>query len=297
MEYAVQVARELGFIQIPDKSIIPVNEVNQYKANEICILCTGSQGEPMAALSRIANGEHKDLTIIPGDTVVFSSNAIPGNGVLVEKIVNQLVRKGCEVLTNSILFHVHSSGHPSKQELRLMLRLVKPKYFMPIHGEYRMLKIHGEIAESIGIPKENIFVKDNGDMIELYEHRVKESGHFNVDPIYIDDGRNISGLSGAVIKDRDIMKNNGLVAVIVGIDSKKHSIIVPAKIITRAFSDDDGSLVSDVTLLVNRALEKLMNENTSFNDIKITIKKLVSTYIERRTERYPMVVPVVMDHR
>ena len=297
MEYAVQVARELGYITIPDKSIIPVNEVSQYRANEICILCTGSQGEPMAALSRIANGEHKDLSIIPGDTVVFSSNAIPGNGVLVENIVNQLVRKGCEVLTNSILFHVHSSGHPSKQELRLMLRLVKPKYFMPIHGEYRMLKIHGEIAESVGIPKENIFVKDNGDMIELYEHRVKETGHFEVNPVYIDDGRNISGLSGAVIKDRDILKNNGLIAVIIGIDSRKKEIVVPAKVITRAFSDDGGDLAKEITILVNRAMEKLMNESTSFNDIKITIKRLVSTYVERKTERYPMVIPVVMDHR
>ena len=294
MEYVVQVARDLGYIKIPDKSLLPIEEINSYRPNEICVLCTGSQGEPMAALSRIANDEHKDMKIIPGDTVVFSSNAIPGNGVLVEKVVNQLVRKGCDVLTNSILFHVHSSGHPSKQELRLMLRLMRPKYFMPIHGEYRMLKLHGEIAQSVGIPKENIFVMDNGDILQLYDHKVKPAGSFVQEPVFVD-GNNIHGLDNAVIKDREILQNNGLIAIVVGIDSKKREIIVPAKVITRAFSSEDASLVGDITLLVNRIMEKMMKENASFSDTKANIKRLVSTFVERRTERYPMVIPVVMD--
>ncbi len=296
MEYVVQVARDLGYIKIPDKSLLPIEDINSYRPNEICVLCTGSQGEPMAALSRIANDEHKDMKIIPADTVVFSSNAIPGNGVLVEKVVNQLVRKGCDVLTNSILFHVHSSGHPSKQELRLMFRLLRPKYFMPIHGEFRMLKIHGEIAESVGIPKENIFIKENGDVIELYEHRVKEVGHFVQEPVYVD-GSNIKGLDEAVIKDREILQNNGLIAVVVGIDSKKREMVVPTKVITRAFSTEDASLVNDITIIVNKIMEKLLGENASFNDIKVTIKRLVSTYVERRTDKCPMVIPVVMDHK
>ena len=158
MENVVQIARAFGYIKIPDASIIPVEEINRYKPSELCILCTGSQGEPMAALSKMANGEHRSVTILQGDTVVLSSSAIPGNGVLIEKLVNLLVRRGADVITNSIYFSVHASGHPSKQELRLMLKLIRPKYFMPIHGEYRMLKIHGEIAESLGMQKENIFV-------------------------------------------------------------------------------------------------------------------------------------------
>lgn len=296
MEYVVEVARALGYIKIPDKSIIPIGEVNKYKLNEICILCTGSQGEPMAALSRIANGEHKEVSIVPGDTVVFSSNAIPGNGMLIEKVVNKLVRAGCEVLTNSVLFAVHSSGHPSKQELRLMLRLVNPKYFMPIHGEYRMLKLHADIAESLGMKKENIFVMENGDSIELFDHKIKRGIHFSAEPVYID-GNDIGGLSSAVIKDREILKQDGLIAVIVGINSKTGEIIVPPNVITKAFSNDDETLVSDIEQLTTKILEKLMAEKTTFNEIKTNIKELISRFVSRRTERSPMIVPVVMDQK
>lgn len=296
MEYVVEVARALGYIKIPDKSIIPIGDVNKYKLNEICILCTGSQGEPMAALSRIANGEHKEVSIVPGDTVVFSSNAIPGNGILIEKVVNKLVRAGCEVLTNSVLFAVHSSGHPSKQELRLMLRLVNPKYFMPIHGEYRMLKLHADIAESLGMKKENIFVMENGDSIELFDHKIKRGIHFSAEPVYID-GNDIGGLSSAVIKDREILKQDGLIAVIVGINSKTGEIIVPPNVITKAFSNDDETLVSDIEQLTTKILEKLMAEKTTFNEIKTNIKELISRFVSRRTERSPMIVPVVMDQK
>lgn len=296
MEYVVEVARALGYIKIPDKNIIPIGDINRYRLNEICILCTGSQGEPMAALSRIANGEHKEVKIIPGDTVVFSSNAIPGNGALIEKVVNKLVRAGCDVLTNSVLFAVHSSGHPSKQELRLMLRLVNPKYFMPIHGEYRMLKLHADIALSLGIPKENIFVMENGDSIELYNHKINRGIHYSAEPVYID-GNDISGLSNAVIKDREILKQDGLISIIVGINSKTGKIIVPPHVITRAFSSEDDTLVYDIEKLTNKILINLLNEKTTFNEIKTTIKELISQFVQRRIERKPMIIPVVMDQK
>ncbi len=296
MEYVVEVARQLGYIKIPDKNIIPIGEINKYRLNEICILCTGSQGEPMAALSRIANGEHKEVRIIPGDTVVFSSNAIPGNGALIEKVVNKLVRAGCEVLTNSVLFAVHSSGHPSKQELRLMLRLVNPKYFMPIHGEYRMLKLHADIAESLGIDKDNIFVMENGDSIELYNHTIKRGIHFSAEPVYID-GNDIGGLSSAVIKDREILKQDGLISIIVGINSRTGEIIVPPHVITRAFSSEDDTLVNDIEVLTNKMLVKLLAEKTTFSEIKTSIKDLISRFVARRTERKPMIIPVVMDQK
>lgn len=202
MENAVQIARDFGYIKIPDNRLIPTSEVKLHKLSEICILCTGSQGELMAALSRIANDENKDMKIIPGDTVVFSSSAIPGNGVLIDKVVDQLTRKGAEVLTNSILYAVHSSGHPSKQELRLMIKLINPTYFMPIHGEYRMLKIHGQIARSLGIPQNNIFVLNNGDMIKLYRNKVTRDDTFPCGPVYID-GRTFGGDNTGIIGERD----------------------------------------------------------------------------------------------
>lgn len=296
MENVVQIARDFGYIKIPDNSIIPIEEVNEHKVKEVCVLCTGSQGEPMAALSRIANGEHKDLSIIPGDTVVFSSSAIPGNGAFIEKVVNKLVRKGADVLTNSVLFAVHSSGHPSKQELRLMLKLMNPKYFMPIHGEYRMLKLHGDIAVSLGIPKDNIFVLENGESIVLYKHKISLGQRYPASPIYID-GKDVKGINEAVIIDREIMQDNGLIVVTIGISSKKNKIIIPPRIITKAFINDDKIFVDRIGQIVTIILEKLMANRTSFAEIKNVIKFEVGRYAYQKTGREPLVVPVVMDER
>ena len=294
MEHAVEAARDFGYIKIPDTSFIPINEINEHKLSEICVLCTGSQGEPMAALSRIANGEHKDLRIVPGDTIVFSSSAIPGNGVFIERVVNQLVKKGGNVLVNSVLYSVHSSGHPSKQELRIMLHLIHPKYFMPIHGEYRMLKIHGEIAETLGVPHQNIFVLQNGDSLILSKHKIVPGPHFAADPVYID-SKNVSGTNEAVLKDREIMRGDGMIAISVVINSKTQKIIVPPKCITRAFSADDAKLTSRIEDIAKQGLEELMAQKPTFAAIKSTLKKCIEVYVERKTERKPLVIPVVMD--
>ena len=209
METVVGIAREYGYIKIPDTSLISDDMVRGYRASEVCILCTGSQGEAMAALSRIANGDHKNIHIIPGDTIVFSSNPIPGNGALIDRLVNNLVKQGADVKQNSLAFSLHSSGHPSRQELRLMLRLVNPKYFMPAHGEYRMLKLHGQVAESLGIPHDHIFLCDNGDTLVLKNHQVTRGGHVPAEDVYID-GNDLDGLSSAVINDRDQLKSDGM---------------------------------------------------------------------------------------
>lgn len=294
MENVVQLAREFGYIKIPNKMIIPIEEVKLHKLNEICVLCTGSQGEPMAALSRIANGEHKDLTILPGDTVVFSSSAIPGNATFIDRVVNMLTRKGAEVITNSILYSVHSSGHPSKQELRLMLKLMNPKYFMPIHGEYRMLKIHGQIAESLHIPHENIFVLDNGDVISMFKHTVKRESSFPCEPIYID-GKDINGVSSSLLNDREILKNDGMISIIVGIDSKKNKILTSPVVITKGFTFDDKKISKEIQQLVENKLNIIINDSKSFSEIKLFIKNLVSNYVFKRSERKPMIIPVIMD--
>ena len=294
MEHAVEAARDFGYIKIPDTSFIPINEINEHKLNEICVLCTGSQGEPMAALSRIANGEHKDLRIIPGDTVVFSSSAIPGNGIFIERVVNQLVKKGANVLVNSVLYSVHSSGHPSKQELRIMLHLIHPKYFMPIHGEYRMLKIHGEIAETLGVPHQNVFVLNNGDSLILSKHKIVTGPHFAADPVYID-SKNVAGTNSAVVKDREIMREGGIVAISVVINSKTQKVIVPPRCFTRAFSADDTHLTRRIEEIAKEGMEELMKQKPTFASIKSTLKKFIEVYVERKTERKPLVIPVVMD--
>ncbi len=294
MENAVQIARDFGYIKIPDKRLIPISEIKNHKLSEICVLCTGSQGEPMAALSRIANGEHKDLTIYPGDTVVFSSSAIPGNGVLINKVVDQLTRKGAEVLTNSVLYAVHSSGHPSKQELRLMLKLINPKYFMPIHGEYRMLKIHGQIAQTLSMPKDNVFVLDNGDTIQLYRNKVVRGSSFSANPVFID-GRSIGGVSNTVIEDREIMKDDGLIVVSFCLDINQKRVINKPIIVTKGFIYNDQELVPNIEKLINDKMAKLLDGNANFNQIKTTLKNSISQYIYRITERSPMIALVLMN--
>lgn len=217
MESNIQNARDFGYIKIPNTSIIQPEALKTTRNNEIVILCTGSQGEPMAALSRIANGEHRYIHIQYGDTVVFSSSPIPGNNASINHVVNQLVKCGADVLVNSAFYNLHASGHPCKQELRIIQKLVRPKYFMPIHGEFHMLKQHADVAVEVGMPRENTFVLANGDCLRLYAHTIKETSPVHADAIYID-GNNINGVSNSVIQYRKTMANCGLVSIIIGVD-------------------------------------------------------------------------------
>lgn len=294
MEFAVQVARDYGYIKVKDTSFITPEQLSELKKNEICILCTGSQGEDMAALSRIANGTHKDVTLYPGDTVVFSSSAIPGNGVFIDTVINMLVRKGANVLKNSVLYAVHSSGHPSKQELRLMIRLTRPKYFMPIHGDYRMLKIHADLATTVGVEKGNTFVMENGDSLLLSKHKISKGPHFPAEPIYID-GRDINGLNEAVIKDREILQEDGLIAVVVAINSAKSKLVGDPEIITRGFMSSSPEMNQNIAEIVNTSLTKKLSERVTFADIKNEIRRCVANYVYFKSERKPLIIPVVMD--
>jgi ribonuclease J len=295
MENAVSTSRAMGYIKVSDDNVVDLDYINNYKPSELCILCTGSQGEPMAALARIANGEHKSLRIMPGDTVVFSSSVIPGNGVLIDRIVNQLVRRGANVLTNSILLNIHSSGHPAKQELRLMLKLVNPRYFMPIHGEYRMLKLHTDIAVDLGMDRNNTFVMANGDTIVLRKRRVSVGPRVPADAIYID-GRDINGLSTAVIHDREILKDDGMVAVLLSIDSKANKLIVPPVIHTRGFVlANHSKLIAEGEKIITQELQRVMAGKVTFNEIKNTIRNTLSKYLFTQTERNPMIIPVIMN--
>lgn len=295
METVVTIARKFGYIKIPDNALISDDMVRNYRANEVCILCTGSQGEAMAALSRIAKGDHKNIRIIPGDTIVFSSNPIPGNGALVDKLVNNLVKLGADVKQNSIAFSLHSSGHPSRQELRLMQRLAKPKYFMPVHGEYRMLKLHGDLAIDLGMDKKNVFVCDNGDVLTLRNHEVTRGAKIPAEDVYID-GNFLDGLSNAVIHDREELKSDGMVAVLLTINSRKNQLVMPPVIYARGFNAGlDTHVIRHAQMHAEEAVREILNGKATFGDIKSAIKNTVSHYIYRKTARSPMIIPVIMN--
>ncbi len=296
MERVVAASRELGYIKIPDASLIDVSKIYTIKPEETVILCTGSQGEPLAALSRIADGTHKDVRIIPGDTVVFSSSPIPGNGAGIDRVVNQLTRLGADVLTNSILRNIHSSGHPSQEELKLMLRLFNPKFFMPIHGEYRMLKLHSELAQKLGIPKENTFVLKNGETIQLRNHRVSTGPTIPCEDIYID-GNSLNGVSEAVLDDRRNLSEDGMVSVLIALDSKNNRLMMPIELYSRGFINFNIShLLPRAQNRINEAVNKLMStKNTTFGEIKQICRDILEPYFFEKTGRTPMIIPVVMN--
>jgi len=294
MEKAVEISRSFGYIHVPDASIIETEDVKRFPNNEILILCTGSQGESMAALSRIANGSHKDIHVIPGDTIVFSSSAIPGNGIMIDNIINQLARAGAEVITNSILNDIHSSGHASRQELRFMLKLMKPKYFMPIHGEYRMLRLHAEMAEDLGVEKDKIFILDNGDTITLSHGMVRRGYQVEHGVTYID-GKDINSLAEAVINDRRILIDDGMMAITVSIDAKKNVMITKPDLFVRGFIDQGNEEAHNELLkLLEDAINEKLQSKTNFAELKLLIKDIAGLYVYKRTKRHPIVIPVIM---
>ena len=294
MENAVQISRAFGYIKVPDSEIIESQDIKQYKNNELLILCTGSQGEPMAQLARIANGEHKDVHIIPGDTVVFSSSAIPGNGILIDHVVNLLTRSGADVVTNSILSDIHSSGHPSKQELRLVLKLTKPRYFMPMHGEYRMLRIHSEIAQEVGINKENCFVLNNGDVLSLFKHKVTREYHVESGAIYID-GKDINGLSTSVLEDRKVLTEDGMMTIVLTIDSQTNKMLSEPIFYNKGtISQGSQTIAKECKDLISKAVALKLETKTNFAELKTLVKTIASDYLFSKTNRRPMIIPVVL---
>ncbi len=294
MEKVVQISREFGYIKIPDNMIVQSQDIKLFKNSEILILCTGSQGEAMAALSRIIGGENKDIKICPGDTVVFSSSAIPGNGILIDRMVNQLTRAGAEVITNSIVNDIHSSGHPSKQELRLVLKLVKPKYFMPMHGEHRMLRIHAELATTLGIPSSNTFVLDNGNTIVLARHKISRGYNVESGITYID-GNSINGLADTVLDDRISLSNDGMVAIAIAIDGKTNQLLMDPILYNRGvINQGNNTIAIECKEIVTRAIKENLSSKTNYAELKNVIKTVAGNYLFSKINRRPMIVPVIM---
>lgn len=296
MENSFQTARELGYIVAPDDTFIDAREINQYPANKVLILCTGAQGEPMAALSRIANGTHRQISIQPSDTVIFSSSPIPGNTGSVNRVINQLLEAGARVIHGKVN-NVHTSGHGGQEEQKLMLRLMKPKYFMPVHGEFRMLKIHASLAEQCGIPKENSFIMENGDILALTNDTARPAGNFPAADVYVD-GKGIGDIGNIVLRDRRILSQDGLVVVVLTVDFKTKQLAAGPDILSRGFiyMRESGSLISEAQSLIKQEVNRTLSHDDKINEkrLKDAIIDVVQPFLFEKTERRPMVVPVIM---
>ena len=293
----IEIAKSCNLIT--DKSVlISSDEAKKTKPENLCLLVTGSQGEPLAALSRIANGIDSNITLMPEDTVIFSSSAIPGNALSINRVVNKLYLKGAKVYTTSNDVNIHTSGHGRQDELKVLLRLMKPEYIMPIHGEYRMLKAHANLAEECGMPKENTFILKNGDMLALSKDGVRVASSIAINDIYVD-GKRIGDIGSSVIRDRKIMSNDGVLVVILNINPKKKELTIDPNVTTRGFVvvNDNQELINNIQKKVKAiVISELNKSNYNLTDLKNRIILELNSYIIETTGRRPMIMPMIFEN-
>lgn len=296
MVNVVSVSQELGYLDVPEGTIIEIDKINNYNPDELLIITTGTQGEPMSALSRMSAGEHRKVQITPDDLVIFSSSAIPGNEKSIDKVIDELEKLGAEVIYNE-LADVHVSGHACKEELKLMLSLTKPKYFMPVHGEYRFLKTHAELAVSTGTPKENIFIMENGRTLEIGKDSAKMTNQVPSGMILVD-GLGVGDVGNIVIRDRQLLSENGMIIVVVTLDRRTSKVISGPDIVTRGFVyvRESEDLMEDIRTLAKDELDKCDKDNIrDWSSIKSNLRDSLTRYVYSKTKRQPMILPILMD--
>ncbi len=296
MENIVQVAIELGYIKIEKENLVSIDQINKYNNDQIVIITTGSQGEPMSALARMATSEHRKVNIVPGDTIIISATPIPGNEKLVSRVVDQLFKKGAEVVYGSSEA-VHVSGHACQEELKLMQTLVKPKYFIPVHGEYRHLKQHGELANSIGVPKSNILIPEIGDVIEVTRNSIKKSGTVISGQIFVD-GLGVGDVGNIVIRDRKHLSQDGILTVVVTLSKENKAIIAGPDIISRGFVyvRESEKLMDEARDIVRDVFTKCEERKiTDWSTLKSTVRDELKSFLYEKTKRKPMILPIIME--
>lgn len=296
MESAFVTGRELGYIKAPESTFIDSSEIMDYPSNELIIMCTGSQGEPMAALSRIASGTHRSISIQPQDTVIFSSSPIPGNTTSVNKVINLLLEAGAKVIHGK-LNNIHTSGHGSKQEQMLMLRLLKPKYFMPVHGEYRMQKLHAETASEVGIPLENSFILENGEMLAITANSARRAGRFVAGDVYVD-GSGIGDIGNAVLRERKLLSEEGLVIAVATIDINRRVLYAGPEILSRGFiyMREAGDLITEAQTVLKQEIYTLLNSDEPITErtLKDLFISTLQPFLQEKTERRPLIMPILV---
>lgn len=297
MKSNVEIAKELGYMKFNPKILIEMQQVEKYPPNKVVIICTGAQGEKNASLMRIATGEHRDIKLVPGDTVVFSSSVIPGNERTVQRLKDTLFRKGAEVVHNEMM-DVHAGGHAKAEEVKLMLTLLKPKYFIPQHGNHYMLRLNGRIAVSMGMPKENIFIADNGQVMEFKNGAgVLTKEKLPSDHVFVD-GLGVSDETNIVLRDRQVLAEDGMVVIIATVDSKTGKLIQNPDIISRGFVflKEHKELIEDL----RHRVKKMVTDSDPLswadtNNIKNKLRDYVGQFLFTKTEKRPMILPVVIE--
>lgn len=289
----VNTASELGYLQIPDNTLIEIEKMKNYTDDQLVLITTGSQGESMAALSRMAASLHRKVTIKPGDTIIFSSTPIPGNEKAVSKVINELSMQGANVIFQD----THVSGHACQEEIKLIYSLVKPKYSIPVHGEYRHLKGHAELAESMGIDKEDIFILSSGDVLELNEKSGGVTGHVQAGSILVD-GLGVGDVGNIVLRDRQNLAENGIIIVVMTFEKYSNQLLAGPDIVSRGFVyvREAENLLEDARHVVNDAVLDCIEKNISdWGKIKMVVKDALSDYLWKKIKRNPMILPIIME--
>ena len=296
MVNVVNIAMELGYLNIPEGTLIDIDETNNYRPEQVVIITTGSQGEPMSALTRMAMSDHKKVGIVPGDTVIISATPIPGNEKGVSRTIDHLFKLGAEVIYEKSL-GIHVSGHASQEEIKLMHNLLRPKFFMPVHGEYRMLVKHSKLAQSLGMPKENVVIAENGSVVEVTKESVGINNKVTAGKVLVD-GLGVGDVGNIVLRDRRQLSQDGILIVVVTIDKQDCSVVAGPDIVSRGFvyvreADD---LMENAKEKVQIALNKCQENGVSeWSAIKSAVRDSLSRYLYEKTRRRPMILPVIME--
>ncbi len=291
-----QIALDLGYLKIPKDTWLKLDALSRLKDNEVVIITTGSQGEPMSVLSRIAIGEHKQIEIHEGDTVILSAKMIPGNERSIGRIINHLFRRGANVIYEKVS-EIHVSGHASKEELKLMINMVRPKYFVPIHGEYRFLVSHSRLARKQGIPRENVFILGNGSVLEITEQGASVNGKVTSGRVFID-GKGIGDVEEMVLRDRRWLSQDGIVLILITIEKPSGEIVVGPDIITRGFIYEDSSqkILDEVRDLVSITIKELDQEIIADHAmLQARLRNVVKKYFRNTMDRRPMIMPIIVE--